>query len=165
MAIRARHIHGAAGFSSGCDAPAPCATAIGRPRDPWRVALTYNMAAPTFRSTQKSTTKYGNEHEAVAVYHMMKGVQKFCPIYTLAVGNAFGEAALLLSAGSPVSAMGGRLGLCMACMHAWCCKSPASSCRGSDSPCGCCHVCVSPANLVTMQPMAHVACVWARNAL
>lgn len=49
----------------------------------------------------KSTTKYGNEHEAIAVYHMMKGVQKFCPIYTLAVGNAFGEAALLLSAGSP----------------------------------------------------------------
>lgn len=49
----------------------------------------------------KSASKYGNEHEAVAVYHMMKGVQKFCPIYTLAVGNAFGEAALLLAAGSP----------------------------------------------------------------
>jgi ATP-dependent Clp protease protease subunit len=54
-------------------------------------------------STQKSTTKFGNEHEAIAVYNMMRGVQKFCPIYTLAVGNAFGEAALLLSAGSPVS--------------------------------------------------------------
>ena len=52
--------------------------------------------------TQKSTTKYGNEHEAIAVYNMMMGVQKFCPIYTLCVGNAFGEAALLLSAGSPV---------------------------------------------------------------
>lgn len=52
---------------------------------------------------QKSTTKYGNEHEAIAVYNMMMGVQKFCPIYTLCVGNAFGEAALLLSAGSPVS--------------------------------------------------------------
>lgn len=52
---------------------------------------------------QKSTTKYGNEHEAIAVYNMMRGVQKFCPIYTLCVGNAFGEAALLLSAGSPVS--------------------------------------------------------------
>lgn len=51
---------------------------------------------------QKSTTKYGNEHEAIAVYNMMMGVQKFCPIYTLCVGNAFGEAALLLSAGSPV---------------------------------------------------------------
>jgi len=49
----------------------------------------------------KSTTKYGNEHEAIAVYNMMLGVQKFCPIYTLCVGNAFGEAALLLSAGSP----------------------------------------------------------------
>lgn len=49
----------------------------------------------------KSNTKYGNEHEAIAVYHMLKGVQKFCPIYTLCVGNAFGEAALLLSAGSP----------------------------------------------------------------
>ena len=52
--------------------------------------------------SQKSTTKYGNEHEAIAVYNMMLGVQKFCPIYTLCVGNAFGEAALLLSAGSPV---------------------------------------------------------------
>ncbi|PNW85812.1 hypothetical protein CHLRE_03g204350v5 [Chlamydomonas reinhardtii] len=49
----------------------------------------------------KSTTKFGNEHEAIAVYSMMKGVQKYCPIYTLCVGNAFGEAALLLSAGSP----------------------------------------------------------------
>jgi len=48
----------------------------------------------------KSNQKYGNEHEAIAVYHMMKGVEKFCPIYTLCVGNAFGEAALLLSAGS-----------------------------------------------------------------
>lgn len=61
---------------------------------------------------QKSNTKYGNEHEAIAVYHMMKGVQKFCPIYTLAVGNAFGEAALLLSAGSPVrEAAGARVQL------------------------------------------------------
>ncbi|GIL74993.1 hypothetical protein Vretimale_2596 [Volvox reticuliferus] len=49
----------------------------------------------------KGTTKFGNEHEAIAVYHMLKGVQKFCPIYTLCVGNAFGEAALLLSAGTP----------------------------------------------------------------
>lgn len=49
----------------------------------------------------KSTTKYGNEHEAIAVYNMLKGVQKFCPVYTLCVGNAFGEAALLLSAGTP----------------------------------------------------------------
>lgn len=37
---------------------------------------------------------------------MMKAVQKFCPIYTLCVGNAFGEAALLLSAGSPVGGSG-----------------------------------------------------------
>ncbi|KAJ9526635.1 hypothetical protein QJQ45_017599, partial [Haematococcus lacustris] len=49
----------------------------------------------------KSNTKFGNEHEAIAVYNMLRGVQKFCPVYTLAVGNAFGEAALLLSAGSP----------------------------------------------------------------
>eukprot|EP00775_Hariotina_reticulata_P006748 gene6748-6968_t len=48
----------------------------------------------------KSNTKYGNEHEAIAVYHMMRGVEKFCPIYTLCLGNAFGEAALLLAAGS-----------------------------------------------------------------
>jgi hypothetical protein len=64
---------------------------------------------------QKSNQKYGNEHEAIAVYHMMRGVEKFCPIYTLCVGNAFGEAALLLSAGSKVSWLwqvagrGGRL--------------------------------------------------------
>jgi ATP-dependent Clp protease protease subunit len=51
---------------------------------------------------QKSNSKYGNEHEAIAVYHMMRGVEKFCPIYTLCIGNAFGEAALLLAAGSKV---------------------------------------------------------------
>ena len=39
--------------------------------------------------------------------HMLRGVEKFCPIYTLCVGNAFGEAALLLSAGSPVCWMHG----------------------------------------------------------
>ena len=55
---------------------------------------------------QKSTTKYGNEHEAIAVYSMMRAVQKFCPMYTLCVGNAFGEAALLLSAGSKVGGGG-----------------------------------------------------------
>jgi len=36
------------------------------------------------------------------VYSMMRGVEKFCPIYTLCIGNAFGEAALLLAAGSKV---------------------------------------------------------------
>lgn len=49
----------------------------------------------------KSNTKYGNEHEAIAVYNVLVGVSKFCPVYTLCVGNAFGEAALLLSAGTP----------------------------------------------------------------
>lgn len=48
----------------------------------------------------KSNTKYGNEHEAIAVYNMMRAVEKYCPIFTLCIGNAFGEAALLLSAGS-----------------------------------------------------------------
>lgn len=73
----------------------------GSPPQPFRLPmLIYLLYCFT---TQKSTTKYGNEHEAIAVYNMMKGVQKFCPIYTLCVGNAFGEAALLLSAGSPVS--------------------------------------------------------------
>jgi hypothetical protein len=55
-----------------------------------------------FHHLQKSNSKYGNEHEAIAVYHMMRGVEKFCPIYTLCIGNAFGEAALLLAAGSKV---------------------------------------------------------------
>lgn len=49
----------------------------------------------------KNPDKPGNEHQAFAVYTMMLAVQKFCPIYTLCVGNAFGEAALLLSAGTP----------------------------------------------------------------
>lgn len=56
----------------------------------------------SYKHEQKSTTKYGNEHEAIAVYCMMRAVQKYCPIYTLCVGNAFGEAALLLSAGTKV---------------------------------------------------------------
>lgn len=49
----------------------------------------------------KNTNKYGNEHEAIAVYSLLVGIQKFCPVYTLCVGNAFGEAAMLLAAGSP----------------------------------------------------------------
>lgn len=57
--------------------------------------------AATTPAAQKSQTKFGNEHEAIAVYQMLRAVQKFCPVYTLGVGNAFGEAALLLSAGSP----------------------------------------------------------------
>lgn len=83
---------------------------------------------------QKSNTKYGNEHEAIAVYNMMMGVQKFCPIYTLCVGNAFGEAALLLSAGSPVS-WGESLGAAVAVT---CCqrllntdKKNCGACRAS----------------------------------
>lgn len=71
---------------------------------------------------QKSNTKYGNEHEAIAVYNMMMGVQKFCPIYTLCVGNAFGEAALLLSAGSPVS-WGESLGTAVAVTCRWICTT------------------------------------------
>lgn len=57
--------------------------------------------------SQKSNSKYGNEHEAIAVYSMMRGVEKFCPIYTLCIGNAFGEAALLLAAGSKVRQLQG----------------------------------------------------------
>ncbi len=45
------------------------------------------------------------------MYNMMLAVQKFCPIYTLCVGNAFGEAALLLSAGSPVREWGRERGM------------------------------------------------------
>ncbi len=51
---------------------------------------------------QKNPKRPGNEHQAFAVYTMMLAVQKYCPIYTLCVGNAFGEAALLLAAGSQV---------------------------------------------------------------
>jgi len=45
---------------------------------------------------------------------MMRAVQKFCPIFTLCVGNAFGEAALLLAAGSKVG-----LGWAGGCVGAW----------------------------------------------
>ncbi len=70
--------------------------------------------------TQKSNTKYGNEPEAIAVYTMMRAIQKFCPIYTLCVGNAFGEAALLLAAGSPVRGMSHVSGLWIsACVYAF----------------------------------------------
>jgi hypothetical protein len=67
------------------------------------------VSAAAARRAQKTTTKYGNEHEAIAVYNMMRGVSKFCPIYTLCVGNAFGEAALLLSAGTKVRGRQGPL--------------------------------------------------------
>jgi hypothetical protein len=77
-------------------APAAASAAAGASR---REESLTAAAAP---GLQKTTTKYGNEHEAIAVYNMMRGVSKFCPIYTLCVGNAFGEAALLLSAGTKV---------------------------------------------------------------
>jgi ATP-dependent protease ClpP protease subunit len=84
--------------------PSACSTAAAvgtrRRRPSSRVRACHGVPAPV----QKSNSKFGNEPEAVAVYQMMQGVQKYCPIYTLAVGNAFGEAALLLAAGSPVSA-------------------------------------------------------------
>lgn len=53
---------------------------------------------------------------------MMRGVEKFCPIYTLCIGNAFGEAALLLAAGSKVGGGSGALvregegGTCCCCV-------------------------------------------------
>lgn len=68
----------------------------------FRVCVVLTHAALLPLALQKSNSKYGNEHEAIAVYHMMRGVEKFCPIYTLCIGNAFGEAALLLAAGSKV---------------------------------------------------------------
>jgi ATP-dependent protease ClpP protease subunit len=51
---------------------------------------------------QKGGDKLGYESEAFAIYDTMRYIKP--PIHTLCVGNAFGEAAFLLSAGVPVRA-------------------------------------------------------------
>lgn len=48
----------------------------------------------------KDGYKLGYDSEAFAVHDHMQMVKKTTPIYTLCVGNAWGEAALLLAAGS-----------------------------------------------------------------
>lgn len=48
--------------------------------------------------TTKGGEKLGYETEALAIYDLMRYIK--CPIFTLAVGNAWGEAALLLAAGA-----------------------------------------------------------------
>lgn len=50
--------------------------------------------------------RYGYDQEAFAIYDTMMYVQN--PVYTLAIGNAWGEAAMLLAAGEKVTrALGG----------------------------------------------------------
>lgn len=49
---------------------------------------------------QKSGGKLGYEAEAFAIYDTMRYVKP--PIFTVCVGNAFGEAAMLLAAGEKV---------------------------------------------------------------
>lgn len=47
----------------------------------------------------KGVDRLGYEHEAFAIYDVMRMVR--APIYTVCVGSAFGEAALLLASGAP----------------------------------------------------------------
>jgi ATP-dependent protease ClpP protease subunit len=102
-------------------------------------------------ASQKSNSKYGNEHEAVAVYSMMRGVEKFCPIYTLCIGNAFGEAALLLAAGTKV----GQLRQQHVCPRCTACALETlaarlhgcSSCTFTHKPSCCSFLCALPACL------------------
>ena len=50
---------------------------------------------------QKGAETLGYEFEALAIYDLMRYVKP--PIYTVCVGNAFGEAAMLLAAGEKVA--------------------------------------------------------------
>lgn len=50
---------------------------------------------------QKGSEVLGYEAEALAIYDLMRFVKP--PISTLCVGNAFGEAAMLLASGQKVS--------------------------------------------------------------
>ncbi len=49
---------------------------------------------------QKGGEKLGYEAEAFAIYDTMRYIKP--PVYTICVGNAFGEAAMLLAAGESV---------------------------------------------------------------
>ena len=64
----------------------------------------YGMHAVQLRSTlavsQKGGDKLGYEAEAFAIYDTMRYIKP--PIGTVCVGNAFGEAGMLLAAGEPV---------------------------------------------------------------
>lgn len=48
---------------------------------------------------QRGGPKFGYEHEAFAIYDMMRNVRN--PVHTLCIGTAFGEAAILLASGAP----------------------------------------------------------------
>ncbi len=50
---------------------------------------------------QKGAETLGYEFEALAIYDLMRYVKP--PVSTLCVGNAFGEAAMLLAAGEKVA--------------------------------------------------------------
>lgn len=49
---------------------------------------------------QKGGDKLGYESEAFAIYDTLRSIKP--PVYTLCIGNAFGEAAMLLAAGEKV---------------------------------------------------------------
>ena len=58
------------------------------------------QAEKRFAFGQKGAESLGYEFEALAIYDLMRYVKP--PIYTLCVGNAFGESAMLLAAGEKV---------------------------------------------------------------
>ena len=59
--------------------------------------------------SQKGGDKLGYEAEAFAIYDTMRYIKP--PIGTVCVGNAFGEAGMLLAAGEPVSPVDTNAGL------------------------------------------------------
>lgn len=66
------------------------------------VSIKQSPCDPVYTLTQKSGGKLGYEAEAFAIYDTMRYVKP--PIFTVCVGNAFGEAAMLLAAGEKVRA-------------------------------------------------------------
>lgn len=74
-------------------------------------------ASAAFVALQKGGDKLGYESEAFAIYDTMKYIKP--EVHTLCVGTAFGESAMLLSAGTPVrrQSMRSVLSAPHACSH------------------------------------------------
>lgn len=69
----------------------------------WSSVCLMADAARLLRGLQKGGAKLGYEAEAFAIYDTMRYIKP--PVRTVAVGSAFGEAAMLLAAGEKVSSM------------------------------------------------------------
>ena len=87
-------------------------------------------------SPQKGSDSLGYESEAFAIYDVMRYVKP--PIYTVCVGNAFGEAAMLLAAGEKVRDYLTLVALqCVLCIQKWhlhSCSEVSSSIPTNEGP-------------------------------